>query len=62
MLIIKTQSWIQQKNEGGGSLRNLKSLSSVKSVMNDLRRRSIFVSINPKCIHIKIKRDAGGGI
>jgi hypothetical protein len=61
MLIIKIQSWIQQKNEGGGSLRNSKSLSSVKRVMNDLRRRSIFVSINPKCIHIDDK-DAGGGI
>jgi hypothetical protein len=62
MLITKIQSWIQQKNEGGGSLRNLKSLSSVKSVMNDLRRRSIFVSINPKCIHIDDKKGAGGGI
>jgi hypothetical protein len=61
MLIIKIQSWIQQKNEGGGSLRNSKSLSSVKSVMNDSRRRSIFVSINPKFIHIDDK-DAGGGI
>jgi hypothetical protein len=62
MLIIKIQSWIQQKNEDGGSLKNLKSLSSVKSVMNDSRRRSIFVSINPKCIHIDDDKGAGGGI
>ena len=37
-------------------MRNLKSLSSVKSVVNDLRRRSIFVSINPKYIHIDDKK------
>jgi hypothetical protein len=61
MLIIKIQSWIQQKNEGGDSLKNLKSLSSAKSVMNASRRRSIFGSINPKCIRIDDK-GAGGGI
>ncbi len=62
MLIIKIQSWIQQKNEDDGFLKNLKSLSSVKSVMNDSRRKNIFASINQKCIHIDYKKGAGGGI
>ena len=62
MLIIKIQSWIQQKNEGDGSLKNLKSLSSAKSATNDSGRRSTCASINQKSIRIKIKEGAGGGI
>ena len=50
MQIIKIPSWIQQKNEGDGFWRSLKSLSSVKSVMSGSRRRNIFESINPKFI------------
>jgi hypothetical protein len=50
MQIIKTPSWIQQKNEGDGFWRNLKSLSSVKSVTSDSRKRNTFESINLKCI------------
>ena len=62
MLIIKILSWIQQKNEDDGFLKNLKSLSSVKSVMSGSRRKSIFESTNPKSIHTDFKKGAGGGI